>query len=750
MPLPLTEEHHDLAAAVASFTHRDAPMAGTRAQLVEHAAGQRPGHWDALLRQGLHCLHLPEEHGGADAGIAELAVVVEQLGRALTPGPFLPTVATSAVLATADTSQNPASETVARELLSAFGDGATGALVADEGLTAVPTESGWTVDGTSVPVLGLAGADIVVARADGQNPGDEPIWFRVSDPSSVTAIEEGVDLTRSVGRLTLRGHHVDERALLPGPALDQVKLIVNALLAAEASGLMSWCLDTAIEHVRSRVQFDKPVGSFQAVQHKAATMLISAERACAAAWDAARAADQATEQPDEQLRLASAQAALTAVAPSVDVALECVTLLGAVGFTWEHDAHLYWRRAISIAATAGPEEVWAQQLGEAALTAERDFSIADGNELPELRAEVGHVLDEVGTLPADPESTMKWGSARGGPRKARLAEAGLVAPHYPQPYGRGAGPTEQAVIAQEFTARGLPQPSTVIGEWVLPTILLHGTAAQQERFLDPSLRGEIVWCQLFSEPGAGSDLAGLSTKARRETGGWVLTGQKVWNSSAHEADWGICLARTDPDAPKHHGLSYFLVDMTSPGIEVRPIRQATGLSEFNEVFFNDVFVPDECLVGEPGKGWRLAVTTLGNERLSMGSGLSHGSTDLVRQVIASGGYAGTRQDALRVLGHDTAREMSLGALGLRGALNQLAGQQPGAEISVRKVFNAIAQRDGSRDALRLLGPFGAVAGSSADPDCAIDHIGVPAVLFGGGTIEIQLNVIAQRVLGLPR
>lgn len=246
MPLPLTEEHRDLADAVAAFTRRDIPMAGIRAQLAEHAAGQRPEHWDALLRQGLHCLHLPEEYGGADAGVAELAVVVEQLGCALAPGPFLPTVATSAVLAAGDSGADPATDALASaalacELLSAFGEGATGALVTGAGLTAVPADGGWAVDGTSVPVLGLAGADIVVARADGPNPADEPIWFQVNDPSSVTTTEDGVDLTRSVGRLTLRGHHVDERALLPRPAPERVELIVNALLAAEASGLMTWC-----------------------------------------------------------------------------------------------------------------------------------------------------------------------------------------------------------------------------------------------------------------------------------------------------------------------------------------------------------------------------------------------------------------------------------------------------------------------------------------------------------------------------
>jgi alkylation response protein AidB-like acyl-CoA dehydrogenase len=328
-----------------------------------------------------------------------------------------------------------------------------------------------------------------------------------------------------------------------------------------------------------------------------------------------------------------------------------------------------------------------------------------------------------------------------------LAEAGLVAPHYPAPYGRDAGPREQAVIAQEFAARGLAQPSTVIGEWVLPTLLEHGTPAQRERFVPPTLRGELVWCQLFSEPGAGSDLAGLSTRATRVEGGWSLSGQKVWNSYAHLADWGVCLARTDPQAPRHAGISYFLVDMHAPGVEVRPIRQATGKAEFNEVFLEEVFVPDDCLVGAAGEGWRLAGTTLANERLNMGMALSHGGSDLVRRAIAAGDCAVPAEEALTVLGRNVSREMALGALTLRGALSRLTGTDPGATASVQKVYSAIAQRDGSRAAIGLLGA--ALLVDEPQAPYAVDHLGLPAVLFGGGTIEIQLNLIARRILGLP-
>ncbi|QNG20671.1 acyl-CoA dehydrogenase [Rhodococcus triatomae] len=738
MPVALDDHHRALADSVSGLARRHAPTEKTREGFDELATGKRPDIWDHLVRQGLHAMHLPEEHGGADGGLLDLAVVAEQLGRALVPGPWLPTVLTGAILTTLG--PEGGAEGPVRQMLGRFGEGATGAAVTTGGLVASPDGDGWVVTGTSGPVLGLPGADEVIVRAD--RDSGMPLWFRLSPDVGDVDVADGIDLTRAIGRLRLDRRVVEPGRLLPTPDPDRLDLVFNTLLAAEAAGVAGWALDAAVEHVRNRVQFGRPVGSFQAVQHKAAMMLVRTELACAAAWDAARAENQAAD----QRRLAAAQAALTALPSGIDVALECVTLLGGIGFTWEHDAHLYWRRALSIASVAGAEDRWAYRLGEAALAGSRDFSFVDAHALPELRAEVAAVLDEVAELPDDALRSDGWAPARGGARRARLAEAGLVAPHYPAPYGRGAGPEEQAVIADMFAERALEQPTTVIGEWVLPTLLVHGTEEQQKRFVGPTLRSEIVWCQLFSEPGAGSDLAGLTTRARKVDGGWVLAGQKVWNSMAHEADWGVCLARTDPDAPRHEGISYFLVDMRSPGLDVRPLRQATGHAEFNEVFLDDVFVPDACLVSDPGEGWRLAITTLSNERLSMGAQLSHGSALRVRELVESGACAADRDDVLRVLGRSTGREMALAALNLRSVLGRMSGLDVGSEISVQKVFSAIAQREGSRALVSLLGP----AGATLDGGHTIDHIGLPAVLFGGGTIEIQLNVLARRVLELPR
>jgi alkylation response protein AidB-like acyl-CoA dehydrogenase len=200
-------------------------------------------------------------------------------------------------------------------------------------------------------------------------------------------------------------------------------------------------------------------------------------------------------------------------------------------------------------------------------------------------------------------------------RRARMVESGYLVPHWPPPWGRDASAAEQLVIEQEL--RGANVPNMGITGWNIQTISQHGTPEQAERWVGPTLRGEITWCQLFSEPGAGSDLASLQLRATPLNDGWVLNGQKVWTSMAKEADWGICLARTDPDKPKHDGISCFMIDMKSPGLDIRPLRELTGQEMFNEVFFDDVFVPDDHVVGELNKGFQYISEALDLERFTM-------------------------------------------------------------------------------------------------------------------------------------
>ncbi|TQS42024.1 acyl-CoA dehydrogenase [Cryptosporangium phraense] len=724
MAIALTEEQQELSAAVEGFVARYASR--TRADLDSFAAGERPDHWRALVAQGLHAVHLPESHGGQGGGLGDLAVVLDAVGRGLLPGPFVPTVLTSAVVSR--TPEGPARD----DLLDLLVRGAMAALVQPgSNLTATPSAGGWVLGGQSAPVLGLLAADVLVVGAE---TGSGTVWLRLDpDADGVERVaEEGVDLTRDIGRL-----YLDEVAVPAGAELGEladVRHLVTALSAAETAGVMSWCVRSVVEYAQVREQFGRPIGSFQAVKHKTARLFVAAELAAAAAWDAVRSLDQDADQQ----RLAVGSAAVVALGRAVDACLEAVTLFGGIGFTWEHDVHLYWRRAMSLAALTGPPGTWLADLGEAALDHRRSASVVLADEDSDFRRAIGATIDTALDLPED-----------GNARRRFLADAGLISPHWPAPYGLGATPAQQLTIAEEFARRSYTPPSTVIGEWAMPTILAHGTPEQAERFAGPTLRGELVWCQLFSEPGAGSDLAGLSTKAVKVDGGWRLDGQKVWNSGAHQADWGICLARTDPDAPKHKGISYFLVDMRADGVDVRPLRQATGASEFNEVFLTGVFVPDDGVVGAPGDGWRLTMTTLGNERTSISSTLGSRDEEPLRDLITKNLYAGSRSDAIAALGRTAAYGNALGALTLRETLRRLAGQQPGAGASVAKVASAQLHRDAADQTFALGGPEAAVR-SGGPADVARLELGAPAQLIGGGTVEIQLNVIAERVLKLPR
>jgi alkylation response protein AidB-like acyl-CoA dehydrogenase len=655
-------------------------------------------------------------------------VVVEETGRGLLPGPFLPTVLASSVVARL--AAGPAHD----DLLARFAAGATGACVTTaEGLTAGrgPDGRGWMVSGTTVPAIGALSAQVAVLGAQAADSPGGTVWFTVAGDQVERLGRDqlgGVDVTRDIGAFRLDSVPVSDDQVLDGGE-DAVRSIAALLFAAEAAGLARWCQETGLAYAKVREQFGQTIGSFQAIKHKCARLLVELELMTASAWDAAVAAGQ----DGDQFALAAAAAAVLCLPGAVDLALETVTLLGGIGYTWEHDAHLYWRRAMSLASLLGPRRRWERRLGELAQAFTRRSEV-------HLDAEPAGLREEVAALLAQARALDRAG------RQAFLADAGLVSPHYPRPYGRGAGAVAQVVIAQEFARAGLRMVSTTIGEWALPTILAHGTDEQRERFVMPTLRGEITWCQFFSEPGAGSDLASLATRAERVSGGWRLNGQKVWTSNAREADWGICLARTDPTVAKHRGLSYFLVDTRSPGLEIRPLREANGGYMFNEVFFTDVFVPDELLVGEPGDGWRLARTTLGNERVSMGTGLSG-----VRRDIAAAAESAAGRDAavLADLARLTARQYAQEALGARALARRLSGLQPGAEASGLKLAAAWNRLEVSR---AVLGWHGPEAATTDGPGGAAAHayLSCPPVLIGGGTAEIQLNVIGERVLGLPR
>jgi 3-oxochol-4-en-24-oyl-CoA dehydrogenase len=499
------------------------------------------------------------------------------------------------------------------------------------------------------------------------------------------------------------------------------------LTVAESIGAMDHDLDLAVQYAKDRTAFGRPIGSFQAIKHLLADTSLMLEMSKGMAAAAARAVGA---HQDDAAEVASMAKAFVGDC-GIELAQNCFQVFGGIGYTWEHDVHLYWRRAICLASLLGPASAWEERLGELGATTTRTRDLRLDTEPAGVRAQVA---DQLAAVKAAPE----------GERRRMLAKAGLVSPHFPRPYGLLAGAAAQVIISQEFERVGMSQPSTLIGEWALPTILAHGTDAQRERFVLPTLRGDVIWCQLFSEPGAGSDLASLRTKADRRNGSWFLNGQKVWTSSAQDAHWAICLARTDPQARKHEGISYFLVDMRSPGVTVRPLREANGGHLFNEVFLDNVAVPDDLMVGAPGDGWRLARTTLGNERVSIGSGMS-GPAEPPAHLARRLGVCGPA--VTRDVGRLTAWLNAAEALARRGLLQRLGGTQPGAESSVLKLMSSQVKADVQRTALAWAGPAAAGDGVSG---AAQAYLSVPPTLIGGGTSEIQLNVIAEHVLGLPR
>ena len=345
-------------------------------------------------------------------------------------------------------------------------------------------------------------------------------------------------------------------------------------------------------------------------------------------------------------------------------------------------------------------------------------------------------------------------------------DAGLAWVHYPPGLGgQGLPRALQSAVDAEFTAAGAPgnNPERIgIGlGMAAPTILAHGTEEQQRRWLRPLWTGEEIWCQLFSEPGAGSDLAGLATRAVRDSGGgWAVTGQKVWTSSAHLARWGLLVTRTDPDVPKHQGMTYFAVNMTAPGVEVRPLRQITGEAEFNEVFLSDVPIPDADRIGEVGQGWQVSTATLMNERVAIGGAA------IPREggMIGSAARAWRKQPALRTPGtHDRLLRLWADAEVARLAgerlRQQLAAGQPGPEGSAAKLVFARLNQEISEFEVELSGEDGLryddwtmrrpEGANFYGRDPGYRYLRARGNSIEGGTSEILRNIIAERVLGLP-
>jgi hypothetical protein len=713
MSIALTEEHCALAQTASDFLAKRDSRGAARALLLAETE-DLPAFWDDLASLGWLGLHLPEERGGSGFGVPELVVVVEELGRALAPGPFVPTVIASAYLDAA------APDELAARLVPGLADGTVFGGVA---LTSDVTVSEGAAAGSAPAVLGGGLAHVLVLPA-----GDDVIVVETSGSGVTVEVPGNLDPTRRTARVTLDGALAHVIAGGRQVLVDLGRLIT----AAEATGVAAECTERAAAYAKVRVQFGRPIATFEAVKHHCANMLVAAELATAAVWDAARAA----EEGGDQLSLAAAMASALALAAADECAQLNIQVHGGIGFTWEHDAHMYLRRATALEAVVDAEAAALDVTDLVRAGARRARIIDLPPEAEPMRAEVRAFADRVKGLDA-------------AGQRAAMIETGYVMPHWPEPWGRDAGAVEQLIIEQEFKATGVIRPQYAITGWVILTLVQHATEDQVARWVMPALRQDVIWCQLFSEPDAGSDAAGVKTRGTRVDGGWLVNGQKVWTSGAHYASYGLATIRTDPDVPKHEGITTMVIDMHADGVEVRPLQMVTGHSEFNEVFFNDVFVPDDDVVGPVNGGWTVARATLGNESVSIGGGQGGMSMPADLVIAPFDAHPERLAGGAGRVGRSIARAEAMAVLNMRSAHRAVIGGGPGPEGNVTKLVLSEIGHEAAAIMAALGGPDTAYSdGPGAMTSMMVlMHRGMS---IAGGTSEIKRNQIGERILGLPR
>jgi 3-oxochol-4-en-24-oyl-CoA dehydrogenase len=762
------DERQELAQSVRSACERLAPEDRVRA--VAYGEGDRgtgdgscgfdTALWDVLCNQvGVAAIALPEHLGGAGYGASALGVVAHELGRALAPVPFV----SSTVLATGLLLDLTENDPDADKRLTGLIEGrrtAAAALTGDGGLwrpsavtlRATRAGDGWSIDGAVRHVLGGSAADDLVVVAVAED--GEPALFLL-DPAVdgvVAEAERVLDGTRPMATITLSSAPA-LRLSGDGPLGDVVERNVDvalAVLAAEQVGACERVLEIATDYARTREQFGRRIGSFQAIKHKCADMLVDLEWA----RSASQAALDALDDPDAAAAGESGWRASMAKAVCSEAlrnaAKANVQIHGGIGFTWEDSAHLYFRRARTDEVVLGtPGQHWDRLsvLGPSASPVVQNDS-KDPEDPDAPRAEIRSFLDSAprpaglrnyGPTPTadDVEPGRIW--------HRYLADHGYACLHWPREFGGAAATVAfQALFAEECARAGVPRQLNITGaDLVGPVLIKFGSQEQKDRYLEAIRLGEAVWTQLFSEPGAGSDLAGVRTRAERTATGWRIDGQKVWSSAAASADYGLLLARTGPD--KHRGLSMFVVPMDIPGVTVRPLMQMDGESKFNEVFFDGAELDDDALIGDVGQGWTVAMVTLGRERLTLGSQAVSMFRQHQRMVDAARDHDLLDPVLSRSMTRLWARMWLLRYTWQRAIES---GDLTSPAFSVLKLMTSETDQDLGDMATEVLGTDACI---DPEEDGLVHHMLIGrAQTILGGTSEIQRNILGERVLGLPK
>lgn len=724
MPIAILSEHNDLAESVRDLVKRVAPS-DVLHEALETPISNPPPYWKAAAEQGLQGLHLSEDVGGQGFGILELAIVLAEFGYGAVPGPFVPSAIASALIAANDAGD---------KLLEGLASGETIAAYAiDSGLTATRQGGGLVIRGEVRAVPAAAQASLLVLPVSIDSREE---WIVLDADQVEIEPVKSVDPLRPLAHVRANAVEVADDRVLTNLSRTRARALMSTLLSAECIGVARWATDTASEYAKIREQFGRPIGQFQAIKHKCANMIAETERATAAVWDAARAFDE--DPQTSNYEFAAAVAATLAPVAAQHTTQDCIQVHGGIGFTWEHDTNVYYRRAIVLAACFGRAADYPQQVVDVATsTGMRPINIDLDPDTEKLREEIRAKVAALKALPSEERVTA-------------IAEGGWVSPHLPTPWGRAAQPIEQIIIAQEFSTGRVKRPQMGIAAWIIPSIVAYGTDTQQQRFLPPTFRGEMIWCQLFSEPGAGSDLASLTTKATKVDGGWRITGQKIWTTGAQYSQWGALLARTNPSAPKHGGITYFLLDMASEGVEIKPLRELTGNAMFNTVFIDDVFVPDELVLGEVDRGWEVSRNTLTNERVSIGSSEPPflASLEQFVEFVRDGQFDQIEQnEAGKLIAEGHAAKL----LNMRSTLLTLAGGDPMPAAAISKLLSMKTGQGYAEFGVSSFGTDAAIGDQGELSGKWAEYLlAGRATTIYGGTSEVQLNIIAERLLGLPR
>src|SRR6201995_3344961 len=479
MPIAVNPEHNDLADSVRSLVAR-VVASDVLHEALETPISNPPPYWKAAAEQGLQGVHLSEAVGGQGFGILELAIVIAEFGYGAVPGPFVPSAIASALISAHDPE--------AKVLVDLASGAAIAAYALDSGLTATrhgAGEEALVIRGEvrAVPAAGEASVLVLPVAIDS---GEEWVVLR-ADQLEIVPVKS-VDPLRPIAHVRANAVEVGDDAVLSNLSVVAAHALMSTLLSAEAIGVARWATDTAAQYAKIREQFGRPIGQFQAVKHKCAEMIADTERATAAVWDAARAIEEYSEtgSEDSAYEFAAAVAATLAPAAALHCTQDCIQVHGGIGFTWEHDTNIYYRRAIVLAACFGRAADYPQQVVDLATTTGiRKIDIDLDPETEKLREEIRAEVTALKAIPRDG-------------RTVAIAEGGWVMPHLPKPWGRASSPIEQIINAQEFTAGQVRRPNMGIAAWLIPSVVAFGTEEQKQRFLPPTFRGEMIWCQLFS------------------------------------------------------------------------------------------------------------------------------------------------------------------------------------------------------------------------------------------------------------